>query len=426
MRRSGAHGRPGGRSDNGTVQDDKPDDPRHWLAPLAAVLVAQIAVSFLSRLASTLAPALSARTGWSITDIGLLSSLIAIGSAVFMLVGLPLILRAGPVRSLQAGLLVGALGAMLYAVPVAAGAVVGSLLIGLASGPQASAGSDVLKRYAPARIHNLVFSIKQAGVPLGGVLAGLLMPILADGLGLVATFLVCGALGIAALLAMQPLQRRLDAGRDRQQATHLRLLVSLDNLRRPLRALAADANLRRIALAGACLALGQSAWFIFLVTLLVAYRGMTLAAAGALFALMQVVSVFGRPLLGMLADRMDANRILQLACIASAVTTLALAFLNPQWPSWAVTVLVVAAGCTVSSWNGVQMAQMAHFARPGAVAESATGASLLIFLANMAGPVLFGVIAALGGDFRVGFGICAVCTVAALLPLSRLPRSART
>ena len=34
------------------------------------------------------------------------------------------------------------------------------------------AGSEILQRFSPPPIRNLVFSIKQTGVPLGGVLAG--------------------------------------------------------------------------------------------------------------------------------------------------------------------------------------------------------------------------------------------------------------
>jgi len=409
----------------------RPPDPpgpahtRQWLGPLLAVLVAQIAVTYLSRLSSTLAPAMAARMQWSVTDIGLLSSVMACGGALFLLMGLPLVLRAGPVRSLQIGLLIGAAGALLYAVPLAAGPVLGSLLIGVASGPQASSASEVLRRHAPPGNMNLVFSVKQAGVPLGGVLAGLSMPWLVHALGLGATFAVCALLAIAALAAMQPLRERLDGARDRQQETHLRLLVSMDNLRRPLRALASNPDLRRVAAVGACLALGQGVWFIFLVSHLVLRMGFTLPVAGALFALMLAVSVVGRPLLGLLADRLNPNTILKVATVASALTTAALALLSPQWPHWCVVALIVAAGCTVSSWNGVQIARTAHFARPGAVAESTIGATLLIFAANICGPAMFGVIVALGGDFRIGFGIAAVVTLAALVPLSSLPRSAR-
>lgn len=394
-----------------------------WLGPLLAVFVAQIAVTFLSRLAPTLAPALSTTLQWSLTEVGYLTSIVGVGSVIFLLVGLPLVLRAGPVRSLQLGLAVGAVGTLLYAVPTAASVVVGSLLIGLSAGPQASAGSDVLRRYAPAGSHNLVFSFKQAGVPLGGVLAGLLLPGLVDSVGLTATFLVCAACAVATLLAVQPLQRQLDATRDRQQATDLRLLVSLSNLKRPLRSVLLDANLRRVTAVGVCLAFGQGMWFTFLISYLVQYMGVSLAAAGALFAVMQVVSTFGRPAMGWLADRLSAVTMLKAVCIASSLTTAALAMLTPQWPHWTVLTLMAAAGCTVSSWNGVQMAQVAHLAPPGAVAESTTGSTLVVFMATILGPLFFGAIVALGGDFRVGFWFAAVCTLAALLPLAKLAKA---
>ena len=395
-------------------------NPNAWLGPLLAITLAQIAVAFLSRLAPTVAPAMAARLHWSVADIGMLSSANAIGWSFFVLAGLPLVLRAGPIRSLQLGLVAGAAGALLYAVPSSACAILGSLLIGISTGPQTAAGSDVLRRHAPAGSQNLVFSVKQAGVPMGGVLAGLLLPTLANSLGLVATFGLCAGLTIATLMAIQPQRRQLDATRDRQQGIHPRVLLSVANLKRPLRVLVADANLRRIAAAGGFLAVAQSVWFTFLISYLVLNQGLSLTAAGALFALMQAVSAFGRPAMGWLADRLSANHILKAACIASSAATAALALVTPQWPHWVVVALMVVGGATVSSWNGVQIAQVAHLARPGTVAESTTGATLLVAGANIAGPALFGAIVALGGSFRIGFGVAAVCTLAGLLPLSKL------
>lgn len=394
--------------------------PNDWMGPLLAVLVAQIAMAFLSRLAPTLAPALAVSLQWDVSDIGLLSALMSVGSAVFMFAGLPLVLRAGPVRSLQVGLLVGALGTLLYIVPLAAFAVVGSALIGLGGGPMPSAGSDVLRRYAPAGSQNLVFSIKQAGVPIGGVLAGLLLPWLATEAGLGITFAVCAVLVLLTLAAIQPLQRRLDATRDPLQSIHPRLLFSRPNLQRPLQVLGRAPDLRRIAIVGACFSVGQGAWFIFLISHLVVYRGMSLVAAGAMFALMQVVSTFGRPGLGWVADRLGATRVLRWTCIGSTVATLALAGLSPAWPTWSVWLLVVVAGCTVSSWNGVQIAQTVRFAPVGAVGDAATGATLLIAITSVLAPVLFGLIAAVGG-FQLGFVVAALITAAAMVPLAKLP-----
>ncbi len=397
--------------------------PNPWLGPLVAVTLAQVAVTFLSRLPPTLAPAMAGHVQWSVTEIGLLTSLIVVGSAAFTIAGLPLVLRAGSIRSLQLGLVVGAAGCLLYMAPNSACAILGSLLIGVAAGPQTAAGSDVLRRHAPAGRQNLVFSIKQAGVPLGGVVAGLSMPWLADWLGLLATFAVCAALAIATLVAIQPQRRVLDAGRDRAQHIHPRLLLSVANLKRPLQAVVANAQARRIAAVGGLLAFGQGVWFAYLISYLVLYRNLPLAEAGALFALMQAVSAFGRPAMGWLADRMSANLILQVCCIGSAVASAVLALVTPQWPYWALATLMAVGGASVSSWNGVQIAQVARYSPPGAVGEFTTGATMLVFLANIVGPVLFGALAALSGSFRLGFVMAALVTLAALPPLSRLPRN---
>ena len=201
---------------------------------------------------------------------------------------------------------------------------------------------------------------------------------------------------------------------------HVRLLLSPANLQRPLRALWQEPNLLRVAVAGACFGIGQGVWFTFLVSHLVVHRGLSLAAAGALFALMQVVSTVGRPLLGWLADRAGAGRVLRITCIGSGLATLALAAVSPTWPAWGVLLLVLLGGCTVSSWNGVQGAQAVYYARPGAVAEAATGGLLLIMLANVVGPVLFGLMASLGG-FPLGFAVAALLTLAGWWPLRRLP-----
>ncbi len=79
----------------------------------------------------------------------------------------------GPIRSLQLGLFCVAIGLLLLSHSVLMVGLVGALIMGLGLGPNTPAGSQVLMRTAPGAHRSLVFSIKQAGVPLGGALAGL-------------------------------------------------------------------------------------------------------------------------------------------------------------------------------------------------------------------------------------------------------------
>jgi len=54
--------------------------------------------------------------------------------------------------------------------------VLASMLIGIGYAFNNPASSHILKRVTPPRLRNLVYSIKQAGVPVGGILAALVMP----------------------------------------------------------------------------------------------------------------------------------------------------------------------------------------------------------------------------------------------------------
>lgn len=411
---------PDGRSVRPPAPPAPPGEEPAWAAPLLAMLAVQTTVSLLSRIAPTLAPALAPRVGWPAESVGYLSSLITGGSMLVLLLTGPLQRRVGSMRMLQLGLGLGIAGTLLSALPSAAALLLGSLLIGISIGPPSSAGTDVLQRWSPPRRRNLLFSVKQAGVPLGGALAGFAMPWAAQALGIGAAFGLAAALGVVTLLATQPLRAQVDADRDRSLRLRWSHFASVGTLRQPLASLSAMPAMRRAGLAGACLAVGQSAWFAFLVTYLVTELGWSLTSAGTLFALMQMLSVVGRPLAGFLSDRLgDGVRVLRWLSAASAATTLAFAFCTPQWPAAAVVALAVVAGLTVASWNGIQFAEVARLAPPGSLNEAMAGATLMLLGAYVAWPAVFALVLSSGGGFRLGFVLTAIGSGAALWPLAR-------
>ena len=207
-----------------------------WLWPLLATVLMQTSVSFLVRLIPTLAPVLTAQAGVTPAFVGHLSAVSTVGSMVFLLAGIPLIRRTGPIRALQIGALLAAIGVALIAVPFWPAIALGSFLIGIGYGPTAPAGSDLVQRFAPKRHRALVFSIKQAGVPLGGVLAGLMLPPLVAIDQRVAIG-VSAVIGLGSILLVQPLRGRIDAERDRTQALSLSTVLSPANLLVPLAAM---------------------------------------------------------------------------------------------------------------------------------------------------------------------------------------------
>src|SRR3546814_14031498 len=95
---------------------------------------------------------------------------------------------------------------------------IGAVLIGLGYGPITPASSHLLARSTPAHRMSFVFSVKQTGVPLGGVLAGMLVPGLAGLIGWQGAFLIIATITLLCAVAIQPLCAELDAAKDNTQA----------------------------------------------------------------------------------------------------------------------------------------------------------------------------------------------------------------
>jgi MFS family permease len=327
-----------------------------WIWPLLATLIIQATAAFINRLIPTLAPAFTNDFGWDPAAAGYLAGLGTFGSILFLLAGHPLLRRTGPIRALQYGLALGGIGIVLLAWPTVAIAALASLLIGIGYGPSAPAGSDILQRYAPPRHRNVVFSIKQAGVPAGGVLAGTALPPVLELGGWGATLTFTALVVLLAILVVQPLRDRIDTSRDPRQSLSPGAFLTLSNITAPLSLVQATPTLRRLGFVGACLAVGQSCWISLLVAYLVKDLGLSLTTAGILFAVMQVTGIPGRIVMGFLADRLGSSRAVLIAvAAASAGTSVLLALTSPAWPLWSLVLLAGVAGVTVSSWNGLQV-----------------------------------------------------------------------
>lgn len=147
-----------------------------WLVPVAAILILQTTSAFLLRFIPIISPALSKEYGWSGSSIGYLTATNSFAGLVVMLLGSGLLRQIGGMRSIQISLLIGAASMGLFFSPSLGVALLACFLMGLGNGAAMPAGSEVLQRFSPPEKRNLIFSIKQAGVPLGGVVAGLLVP----------------------------------------------------------------------------------------------------------------------------------------------------------------------------------------------------------------------------------------------------------
>ncbi len=238
--------------------------------------------------------------------------------------------------------------------------IVASLLIGIGYGLNNPASSEMLSRITPQHRRNIVFSLKQSGVPLGGILASFAFPLLTGWfdwhiailIGTVAPILMMGLLAMthAAEPTRPPASRSLLRGLIQEQST------IWHNVR--LRALSV------LGLAYSAMQLSVSA---FAVVTLVHDAGWSLLSAGSVAAGMQLAGAIGRIFWGVVADKIGGGfKTLALLGLLGGVGYVLLFWLT-DLPTIAQVALFIAMGAVTIGWNGVLLAEVAHNAPEGQV-----------------------------------------------------------
>jgi MFS family permease len=375
-----------------------------WMTALGVTLLMQTVASFMGQCLPVVAPLLTAEAGVSSQSIGALSALTSFGTMLFLGFGGPLLARSGPVRMLQWGALLCA-GSLLVCVSGRWPALLlAAVLLGIGYGPTPPAGSRVLAMTAPPRHRTLIFSIKQAGAPAGGALAGLLTAPVAGYYGWAAGLGVGVIVGVLAVLAVAPLRQRMDVERDPTRPIGPRALLGWHTLREPIASLGSDPLLLPLSLLGLSFSIVQGNLFSFTVTYLTTDRGLSLARAGLAYAGMQGAGVAARILLGWLADRTGAPVINLTVQAYAAVVLVAWFGCLPAGASFAlIGGLAAAAGFVGASWNGVVLAEVARLAPLDKVAVATAGSTLLLFLGYVIGPAAFTLLVTATGGWRVPF-----------------------
>lgn len=397
-----------------------------WLKALTATLLMQAVASFLTRAVPVIGPALTGAAGVPAEAVGYLAAATAAGT-LWALTGSAAVLpRFGALRLLQIGAGVGALGLLLTASGWWWAMLAAAFLLGAGYAPSPPAGSDILARHAPKRNMSLVFSVKQAGVPLGGVVAGLLIPATMFAFGWRGALAAAALVAVAASLLVQPWRSAIDAERESGLPLPWRAFTSLEILAAPFRSMRTTPGLPTITYAGFAFAIVQGSLVAFLVTYLATDLHLGLAAAGTAFAVMQAAGSIGRVAIGWLADRMGSNRrMLALLAASSAAVILLVAAIDSDWPRAAVIAASAAAGVAAVSWNGVYLAEVARLARAGAIAQATAGSTFFTFFGYMIGPALFAEIVGATGNYAAAFAATALPPLSACLLLCLRPRRAR-
>ncbi len=240
----------------------------------------------------------------------------------------------------------------------------GAALMGLAYGATAPASTHMLVPLTPPRVMNVVLSLRQIGVPLGGVLAGLVMPPLTLVLGWQTSLLI----EIIPVLLLLVILERVRPRWDRRTAQSLPAAAHAA----PFRLLRGSSPLRRLSAAVFVFSGLQLCFIVFMTTQLTTVIGLDLVTAGQMLAIYQISGVVSRPIWGWIADRFLAARwLLVVQSIIMFGAAIVAANFEPGASTGLVVVMAIAGGASASGYTGIAYAEFARIG--GSRRTEATG-----------------------------------------------------
>jgi sugar phosphate permease len=364
---------------------------------LAAGTAAQTSFSAVLIGLPVLAPTLRDAHELSLVQVGVVLDSVWIGTLFTLLPWGLLADRLGERLVLGVGL--GACAAALVAAGYAGG--FGSLvvLLGLAGAAGASvnaASGRAVMQWFPSAERGFALGVRQTAIPVGGLVAALVLPTLGLRAAFVFLAALCVAGGLFGVVAIR--ERKRESGADVLEP----------------RGLGATLRDRRLVLlcAGSSLyVVAQLAVTGFLVLFLHDERGLSPGAAAAVLGAVQVVAAVLRIGGGRWSDVLGSRlRPLRLVGLASSVT-LAVATLALEAPLALLLPAFVLAGGFGMAWNGLSFTAAAEIA-----GRSRSGAALgmqqtaLAAAGAVVPPAFAAVVAA--SSWRVGFAVAAAFPLA--------------
>lgn len=313
----------------------------------------------------------------------------------------PLVNRLGSRRALALLFLVATLAYGLIAVaPTFGGVVLAVAVCGIAQALSNPATNLLIAERVPPQKKAAVVGVKQAGVQVAALFAGLVLPGIAQQFGWRAALLLLVPLGLLLALGAPRIAPKAAAGKP-----------ASFGLIRPSRMLAL---LMTIQL---CAGVALSAYITFL-GVFATRQGMSSVVAGGLVAVFGVMGILARVVLTPIGGRMRDESwllLLLLALAACAIGVTAQATPERHWMLWTGTIGV---GLTAVATNAIAMSMLLRDRAFGAPATSAGMLSVGFFGGFAFGPPSFGALSAgpwgFAGAWAALIGVLALGALLAL------------
>jgi MFS family permease len=284
---------------------------------------------------------------------------------------------------------------------------------GVASAASTPAGGRLVLVSFPRNRRGLALGLRQTGIPIGGLIAAILLPWIANVWGWRWSLAIAGSVAAVAVvpLLLSAIERIEVPG-----AVERHLTLS------PAR----NRNVRLLTVWGCLVVSGQYALLAFLALDLHQSAGVALATGSLLVAVAQGFGIVGRVVWGTLSDRaLSRGRkpLLLVLTTVGLVGTLALLATPRSAPVAAFIPVAALAGLALVGYQGLMVTMVAEAA--GAQrAGAATGFSVTFVAASIAlSPPLYGLVADGFGSYRAIWVALACVLVVAFVPAALVRES---
>lgn len=384
-----------------------------WIV-LFIVTFAQATTSFIPQGMGSLAPFLVESFSLTNAQIGIVGVSVNAGMMLTaILAGKVVDLRGEKVVLVGGGLLTG-LGALLASRSGSIGWLVFSLFFtGLWASTSTPAGGKAVMTWFPYNKRGFVLGIRQTGIPIGGLVAALTLPIIALKYGWQWAMVAMGIVALIGALVCQIFLREnfvkpgkpVDSARGSGEKW----------------AVLRNKDVWLVSLTAITYVSAQATLVTYLVVFLHTYLGKSIVIASLLMALAQLAGASGRIVLGILSDTVFhgfRKPVLVISGILSASMSLAMIFLNSSTPLWVVGIIIGLFGFSAIGWNGIYAAFMAEL-----VGKEHAGTSLglglsLVQIGVLVSPPTFGLIVDYSGKYTISWVALSLLVCTGVLVLS--------
>jgi MFS family permease len=281
------------------------------------------------------------------------------------------------------------------------------MVAGVANAAATPAGGRLVMLVFPRRRFALAQGIRQTGVPLGGLLAAVLLPVIAATWGW--RWSLVAAAGLTALLVV-PLAL---------PATGRRRSALVDDRPSPEPAPGDRRAVRLVTVWGSLLVTGQFSLITFLGPDLHERIGLSLASASLVLAVALGAGVVGRVAWGFVADltaSLGRKWLLSLLTALGILSALVLLAIPPAAPLEAFVAAAALAGLTLFGYQAVWYTMLAEAAGEARVGTATGFAGMFLLIAAALTPPAFGAIADLAGTYRAVWAALAIVLSLGVVP----------